>query len=176
MSRVRFFVTLTVVVGLCCWSNPSTAQTQEITKADDPLVKVTNEFVDHAFAKGSEGIEIFVFSRKIREDEKEKEALRLTAIGRFADGFLELTKARLANDPRNPMRTITKEAFRIFRVVDTTGRPLDETVVALESPNGLPVKDLNNTPYRSVEWHLKFRAKVKNGDMLIESVVKHFKR
>ncbi len=173
MNRVRFNVIFVVGLGLFSSFGIGTDQAQEITKADDPLVKFTNEFVDYAFAKGSEGIEVFVFSRKVKDDEKEKEALRVTAIGRFADGFLVLTKARLANDPRDPMRSITKANFRIYRLADKTGRLLDETVVALESPNGFPIKDLDNTPHRSVEWRLAFRAKDKA--MLIESVTKSFK-
>lgn len=169
-----FALSLALIVGVSA-PQGALSQTKEITDPNDPLVKFTNEFIDHSFAHGSKDIERFIFAEKVKDDEAAKvaEAKRVTAIGRFADGFVFITKAKL-EEPESPWAKLERSHFAVLRPLDETGKPKDEIVVRFKPPTGFPplVSRLDKQPYNCVEWRLLLRYK--DSRPLINSVTQHF--
>jgi len=164
------------IVAILVFAGTALAQDQEkeITKADDPLIKLTSEIVDKAFENGKDGIKDYLYVRdRVPESEREATVQRLVLIARFADGFHFITKTRAA-EPLNPWAMVTKSDFKIVRLVDEGGKAKDQVVVRFNVPEALVVTShLDRQRYNRVEWKLLFREK--DGKFLIETVEQSFK-
>lgn len=146
---------------------------QEISSADDPLIKLTSTIIDRAFERGKEGIREYVYTpNTVPDSGKEANTRRLDLIDRFADGFLLITRAKTTN-PASPWAFVTKSDFRFVRLKDERGNAKNEVVVRFNVPPGMTITStIDGKPYKRIEWHLTFHDS--DGRLLIDSVEQTF--